>query len=333
MNSGMRNLLIALSCIAALTAAGTAGYMLIEHMPLDDALYMTVITITTVGFEEVKPLDHAGRLFTMALIFTGVGTAYYVLAVVTEMVVGGQLREMLGRSAMARKIHQLEGHTIVCGYGRFGRVVAGELRRYGMTLAVIENDPEKEAALVREEVLYVLGSALDESTLDQAAIATASDIVIATASDPDNVFIALSARSKNPGIRVHARAESELGLKHLKLAGVDQAISSYHWSAMRIANAIARPSVVDFLNLLLPGAHPEEFSVEEVEVSPRSTLLGRTIAEIELENERIRVVAMKRNDEPMILIPEPRTQIRAGDLFVAIGPRPNLSQLADRIGR
>jgi voltage-gated potassium channel len=328
-----RRLLIALGLIVSLSAVGTGGYMLIEHMRFQDALFMTVITITTVGYGEIKPLDSAGTAFTIALIFTGVGTAYYVLAAVTEMVVGGQLRELFGRNAMMRKIHNLSGHVIVCGYGRFGRVVVDELRRYHTRLVVIEKDPEKESMLMQNGELYIVGSALEESALEQAGVASANEIVIATASDPDNVFIALSARSKNPQIRIHARAESDLGLKHLELAGVDQAISSYHWSAMRIANAVARPSVVDFLDLLLPGLRPEEFGLEEVRVSNDSSLSGRTIAALEGEGERIRIVALKRGSEPMAFVPQPQTEIRPGDLFVAIGSRPSLQRLADRLGK
>ncbi|MBV8770741.1 MAG: potassium channel protein [Deltaproteobacteria bacterium] len=333
MDHGGRRLLIGLGLIILLIAVGTCGYMLIEHMYFQDALFMTIITITTVGYGEIKPLDSAGTAFTIALIFTGVGTAYYVLAAVTEMVVGGQLRELLGRNAMMRKIHHLSGHVIVCGYGRFGRVVVDELRRYHTTLVIIEKDPEKESVLTQTGELYIVGSALEENTLESAGIVRASEIVIATASDPDNVFIALSARSKNSQIRIHARAESELGLKHLELAGVDQAISSYHWSAMRIANAIARPSVVDFLDLLLPGLRPEEFGLEEVRVPDHSSLSGRTIATLEREGDRIRIVALKRGSEPMAFVPQPQTEIQPGDLFVAIGARPSLQRLAERVGK
>jgi len=333
MNAGVRRLLIGLALITLLTTVGTCGYMLLEHMRFEDALFMTVITITTVGYGEVKPLDTAGSVFTIGLILTGVGTAYYVLAAVTEMVVGGQLRELLGKNVMMRKIQHLSGHVIVCGYGRFGRVVVDELRRHRTTLVVIENDPGKESILIQTGELYILGSALEESTLEQAGITSAGEIVIATASDPDNVFIALSARSKNPRIRIHARAESDIGLKHLELAGVDQAISSYHWSAVRIANAIARPSVVDFLDLLLPGLRPEEFGLEEVRVSEESILAGRTVAALEHEGGRIRIVALKRGSEAMKLVPEPQTEIRPGDLFVAIGSRPSLQRLAERLGK
>jgi voltage-gated potassium channel len=333
MNRSGRRLLLALSLVVMLTAVGTVGYMLIERMTFDDALFMTVITISTVGYGEVRPLDHIGLIFTIALIFTGVGTAYYVFAALTEMIVGGQLREILSHGAMTRKIHQLQDHVVICGYGRFGRVVADELSRHGTTLVVIENDAGKESALTKAGVLYVIGSALEESTLDQAAITEARDIVIATASDPDNVFIALSARSKNQRIRIHARAESEIGLKHLELAGVDQAISSYQWSAMRIANAIARPAVLDFLNLLMPGLNPEEFGLEELRIPDQSPAAGSTISSLEHASDRVRIVALKRGSEPIIFVPEPQTEIHVGDLLIAIGVRLSLSRLAERVGK
>jgi voltage-gated potassium channel len=314
--------------VTLLVMIGTAGYILIEQMSLIDALYMTVITMTTVGFDEVKPLDTAGRIFTMGLIFSGVGTAYYLFSTVTETVIGGQLRELIGRNAMNRRIHQLEGHIILCGYGRFGRIVAEELHRNGLSPVVIENNPDKEAELARENELYIIGSALDEAVLDHAKIDSAADIVVATASDPDNVYISLSARSRNPRIRIHARAESEIGLKHLHLAGVDRAISSYQWSAMRIANGIARPSVVDFLGLILPGRGDPEISLEEITVPPGSVFKDKTIAELEAQNDLVRVVALKRGSDPIRLIPTPQTVIATGDLLIAIGAHSSLRNLA-----
>jgi voltage-gated potassium channel len=332
MNPGARRILFGLAGVLALIACGTAGYMVVEGMSVMDSLWMTVITITTVGYEEVQPLDTGGRLFTIVLILVGVGTAFYVFAGVTEMVVGGQLRELLGKSAMNRKIQQLAGHVIVCGYGRFGRIVADELRRNQMTVVAVEKDPARESELVREELLYLIGSALDEEVLEQAGIGTASDIVVATASDPDNVYISLSARSKNAKIRIHARAESEIGLKHLQLAGADQAISSYQWSAVRIANAIARPYVVDFLNLILPG-RGEEIDLEEVRIPARSSINGKAISAVEQENDRVRIVALKRGDSPIALLPGPGTLVEAGDLLIAIGARSSLRALSETIER
>jgi voltage-gated potassium channel len=327
MNPG-RRVGLGLAIVAVLTLAGTAGYMLIERLQFLDALYMTVITITTVGYEEVKPLDTAGRLFTIVIIFVGVGTAYYVFAAITEVVVSGQFREFVGKNTMNRKIQHLEGHVILCGYGRFGRVVADELKTDRHTVVVIEANPSIEPELIRSGLFYVIGSALDEGVLEAAGISTASDIVVATASDPDNVFISLSARGKNPAIRIHARAETEAGVRHLKLAGADRAISSYQFSAFRIAAAIARPSVVDFLTLVMPG-RGDEMNLEEVKVTAPSPLIGKTISAIERATTRLRVVGLKRGVDPFSIVPDEQTVIADGDLIVVLGTRQSLERLAE----
>jgi voltage-gated potassium channel len=324
-----RRLLTAISLVIGLCLAGTIGYHLIEGMSWLDGLYMTVVTITTVGFAEVKPLDAAGRWFTMGLIFTGVGTAYYGFAAVTEAVVGGQLRAMVGKTAMDRRIRQLRGHIIVCGYGRFGRVVVDALRqqRERPEIVLVEVDPEKEAELQRTGLFYVLGSALDEDVLDHAGIRAANDIVVATSSDPDNVFISLSARESNPAIRIHARAESEVGVRHLHLAGADRAISSYKYSAMRIAAAIARPAALDFLSIIFPGG--KGVSIEEVRVLDGSPLITRTIAEAEHDYPRMRIVALKRGADEITVAPEAKTQFQSGDLLIAVGSEASLKRLAE----
>lgn len=332
MIASLRRIYLAIGLIVALLCAGTLGYMLIERMSFLDSLYMTAITISTVGYEEVQPLDTSGRIFTIILIFTGVGSAFYLLGAVTESVVGGQLRDLLERSSMNRKINQLKGHVVLCGYGRFGRIVAEELRRNDMTTVVIESDPLKEAELARDNQLFIIGSAVDDQVLTLAGIERAAEIVIATASDPDNVYISLSARNRNPTIRIHARAESESGVRHLKLSGVDRAISSYQWSALRIANAITHPSIIDFLSLILPGRREEEggeeVNLEEVAVPLRSGLLGASIAEIERRHERLRVVGIKRGAEKISLIPPPDLELQAGDLLIVMGARASLNRLA-----
>ncbi|MGA2410725.1 MAG: potassium channel protein [Candidatus Binataceae bacterium] len=324
-----RRLAVAIGLVIGLCLAGTVGYHLIERMSWLDGLYMTVVTITTVGYAEVKPLDVAGRWFTMGLIFTGVGTAYYGFAAVTEAVVGGQLRAIVGKTAMDLRIRQLKGHVIVCGYGRFGRVVVDELQsqRTHQNIVMIEPDPERQAELERSGIDFIGGSALDEAVLEHAGIRTASDIVIATSSDPDNVFISLSAREKNPNIRIHARAESDVGLRHLQLAGADRAISSYHYSALRIAAAIARPSALDFISMVFPGG--KGVSIEEIRISDRSALAGRTLTQLEHEHPRMRIVALKRGAEEITIAPEGHMPFQAGDLLVAIGADESLKRLAE----
>lgn len=326
MNPG-RRVLAAIAGVALLAVAGTAGYMTIEHMPLIDALYMTVITLSTVGYDEVKPLGEGGRIFTMGLIVTGVGTAFYLFAAVTQFVVEGQLREIVGRAAMKHKIDQLEGHVVICGFGRMGRVVAEEMARSGGAAVVIERDPAREADLVASGLLYVIGSALEDRVLEEAGLRRARAIVVVTASDADNVYITLSARTMNPKIRIHARGESEAGLQHLRMAGADQAISAYQWGGIRLAASIMRPSVVDFLELSFPG-RGAEIDLEEIRVAEGSALVGQPLAAVEQRATRLRIVALKRAGAPSVLIPDPATRIEAGDFLVAIGDRDTLRHLA-----
>lgn len=326
--SPARKFVIAIAGIAALILAGTIGYIEIAGMSPIDALYMAVITISTVGFGEVEPLGPGGRMFTIGLILSGVGTAFYLLAAVAELLVEGRLREFLGRTAMTRRIHQLEGHVIICGFGRFGRVVAEELGRNSIPVVVIDLDPAKEAELMRLELLHVIGSAVEDDVLERAGVRTARAIVAGTGSDADNVYITLSAREKNTAIRIHARAESEAGLRRLRLAGADQTISAYQWGGMRIAASLLRPSVVDFLELSVPG-RGSEVDLEEIKVLENSAIVGKSIEAIERESSRLRIVALKRGAEPISIIPDRATPIAAGDFLVVIGERDGLKRLTE----
>jgi voltage-gated potassium channel len=325
--SSTRRFLIALAGIVVLTIGGTIGYMAIERMQPLEALYMTVITLSTVGYEEVQPLDALGRVFTMGLIVVGVGTAFYLFAAVTQFVVEGQLRDLVGRMAMKRRIEQLEGHVVICGFGRMGRVVAQEVARSGGTPVVIERDPAREAELVQSELLYVIGSAIEDRVLEDAGVRRARAIVVATASDADNVYITLSARAMNPEIAIHARGESESGLQRLRMAGADQAISAYQWGGIRLATSIMRPSVVDFLEMSFPG-RGAEVDLEEVRVAEGSALVGQSIAAVEQSSTRLRIVALKRGSAPSVLIPDPAMRLEPGDFLVAIGDRDTLRRLA-----
>jgi len=323
-----RRFLIAVGSLAALVLLGAIGYALIEGVSAIDAFYMAVAIIATVGSGDIKPLSPAGRLFTIALIISGVGTAFYLLTTVAEMVIEGRLREFLGKTAMLRKIHQLKDHVIICGFGRFGRVVAEELVRNSVTVVVIDSDATKEAELTSLAMLYVIGSALEDDVLERAAVGSARAIVVATASDADNVYITLSAREKNPAIQIHARGESEAGLRRLQLAGADQVISAYQRGGMRMAASIVRPAVVDFLELSLPG-RGDVVDLEEIKVEQNSRLAGMTIGVIEQETARVRIVALKRGSEPISIIPDPGTRIEPGDYLVAIGERNNLKRLIE----
>jgi voltage-gated potassium channel len=317
---------VAIAGITLLTALGTLGYLLIEGMSFLDALYMTVITVSTVGYGEVKPLDEAGRMFTIVLIIVGVGTAFYLFATMTEVIIEGQLRDYLGAKGMLRKIHNLKNHVIICGFGRFGRAVVEELARHQVPMVVIDNDPKSIEDLARLDIPYLSGDAMHDDILEDAGIRSARALVAATASDADNVYITLAAREKNRAISIHARGEGEVGLRRLKLAGANQVISAYQYGGYRVASTIIRPSVVDFIELFTSG-RGEEVDLEEIRIPENGTMAGRSVLQIEEAIGKLRIVALKRNEDPITIIPQPATQVRGGDLLVVIGDRASLEAL------
>jgi voltage-gated potassium channel len=325
-HSPARRFVRAVLGLALLTGTGTAGYMAIEGMRPVDALYMTVMTISTVGFGEVVPLSQAGRLYTTALIIAGVGSGLYLLTILGELVIEGRLREFFGRTSMQRTIDHLRDHVVICGFGRFGRTVFDELRRKGEAVVVVDSDPALEPALQKSGARYLIGSAIADDVLAHAGIARARALVVATASDPDNVFVTLSAREQNPTLRIHARGESEAGLRHLRLAGADQVVSAYQSGGMRVAAAILRPSVVDFLEVALPG-RGEAIALEEIRVDAGMALVGRDVGAIERERPRVRIVGLKRGETPTVIAPDAATRVEAGDLLVIVGARAGVEEL------
>jgi voltage-gated potassium channel len=325
--SSLRRLAIAVGGLAAITATGTVGYALVEGMGWLDAAYMTVITMSTVGYDEVQPLSSGGRLFTIALILCSVGFALYFLAVMSETLVEGRLRDLLRGTHMERKIRDLRDHVIICGFGRFGRVIVEELIQHRVAVLVIDRDAAKAVELERRGIPVLIGSAVDDDVLDQAGLEHARAIVAATPSDADNAFIALSAREHSPTLRIHARGESDTAIRRLGLAGADQVVSAYQVGGQRVAASILRPSVVDFLEIARPH-RGDAVDLEEVRVHPCSQLVGRSVASIESALSQVRVVALKRGSEQIRLIPDAETQIACGDHLVVIGASENLAELA-----
>ncbi|HZP39974.1 MAG TPA: potassium channel protein [Candidatus Binatia bacterium] len=322
-----RRFRLALACLGLVIAVGTAGYVVIEGMTLLDALFMTVTTVSTVGYREVQPLDAAGRVFTMVLIVFGVGSAFYLFTAMAEAIVEGAIGDSWGRARMQRRIDEIEGHVIVCGFGRFGRAVVEGLRTARVETVIVDSDPAVEAQLAASGALFVAGSALADDVLERAGVRRARAVVVATGSDPDNVFITLSVREKNPRLRIHARGETDAGLHRLRLAGADQAVSAYQMGGSRIASSIVRPSVVDFLEISTPGKG-EHVDLEEVRLEEGGAVAGRTVSEVESANPRMRVVALKREGESIRLIPDADTKLAAGDYLVVIGDRAALDRLA-----
>jgi voltage-gated potassium channel len=324
--SPAQRMAVAIAGIVILTGLGTVGYVVIARMSPLDAFYMTVITVSTVGYGEVKPLDAAGRMFTIVLIILGVGTAFYLFATMTEVIIEGQLRDYLGARGMLRKIHSLKDHVIICGFGRFGRAVVEELARHRVSMVIIDSNPQSADDLARLGIPHLIGDAMRDDVLEDAGIRSARALVAATASDADNVYITLAAREKNRALSIHARGEGDVGLRRLKLAGADQVISAYRYGGYRVASTIVRPSVVDFIELFTSG-RGEEVDLEEIRIPENSKMAGRSVTEIEGAFGKLRIVALKRGDDPITIIPQPGTEVLAGDLLVAIGDRAGLEAL------
>jgi voltage-gated potassium channel len=327
-----KQVVVAVGALAALTLVGTLGFRWVEDLTFLDALYMAVITLSTVGYQEVAPSSMASRLYTVGFIIVGVGTAFYAVVALAGFLLEGRLRSILGRTAMNRQIQSLSDHVVVCGYGRLGRSVADSLRTSGTPVAVIEQDPDLEPELTASGLPFTLGSATEDGVLSAAGIERAQALVAATSSDADNVFIALSARELNPEIALHARAESEAGLRRLRLAGADQVVSLHGLGGQRIANAIVRPAVTDFIELAAPGSETP-IDLEEVRIHPRSSLVGTTVGGLEEHDVRVSVVAVKRCDGPTHLHPGAEDVIGSGDHLVVVGDRGNLKRLADLAGK
>lgn len=313
--------------LAAITLFGAMGYVLIEGWSLVDALYMSVITVSTVGFGEVQALSPAGRIFTVVLIIFGVGAVFYLISILAEGFLEGQFRQIFQRSAMQRTIARLEGHVIVCGYGRLGRVVVEEITQAGKAVVVIDEDPGLEAELGASGHPFVLGSAASDDILVAAHITSAAALVVATSSEADGVFITLAARELNPGLRVYARGESEAGVRRLQRAGADQVTSPFQMGGARVAASILRPSVVDFLELSTER-HDQSIDLEEIRVESGCELVGRSVGDIEARFGEVRIVALKDPSGQLAFVSGPGGEIEAGGHIVLVGQRSALEKLA-----
>jgi voltage-gated potassium channel len=280
-----------------------------------------------VGFGDLVPETSAGRLFTAVLIVSGVGVVLYLISSIAKDVLEGRLRDLFQRDSRMRKIDKLSGHIVVCGYGRFGRVVVDELLSAARSVVVVESDPALETELASSGAEYVIGSATSDEVLLRAGLKRAEALVVATSSEADSVFITLSAKELKPDVRVHARAESESAVRRIRRAGADYVNSPYQMGGVRTAASILNPSVVDFLEISLPQ-RSEEIGMEEVQVDPGSEIVGHQVGAIEREHPRLRIVALKRPGRSIELVPAPGEEVEAGDYLVVIGESEQLSRLA-----
>jgi voltage-gated potassium channel len=319
-------LAIALAILTALTAIGTAGYMLVEGAYWLDALYMTVITLSTVGFGEIIPLSSAGRIFTIGLILSGVGTAAYLVTSVAQLLAVDVLTKLVLGNPMQKQIDRVSNHVIVCGYGRLGLIVVEELTRNHVPVVIIESNAAREPELKQSTHPYLIGNATLDEVLLNAGLARARAVVAGTNSDPDNVFITLGAREHRRDIHIHARGETSESIRRLKQAGANYVLSAFQMGGLSLAASILRPSVAQFLEIARPRVG-HEVDLEEIRVLAGARLIGSKLVDIERERPKLRIVALMRG-ERIDLIPEQTLQVQAGDYLVVIGERTALERLA-----
>lgn len=328
----LRRLRLSIAALLAVLALGTLGYSLIEAWPAFDALYMTVITLATVGFKEVHELSPEGKAFTIVLIICGTGIIAYTLSCLLQFTIEGQLRKILGRKKLESRINKLKDHYIVCGSGRIGHLICRELQARPVPFVVVEKDPHHIERLERDGYLYVEGDATDEEALLAAGIAHAKGLITAVTSDTDNVYITLTARGLNPNLFILARAGEEGSEKKLMRAGASKVISPYTIGAARMAQAILRPSVVDFIEIATASEHIE-LQIEEIAIAANSELAGKTLVDSGIRrNMGIIIVGIKQTDGQMIFNPPPDQVIAPDSVLIILGQRQSISQL-EKIAR
>src|SRR5215217_5617464 len=318
----------ALLALGIITVLGVLGYMVFEGWSLADAVYMTVITLTTVGYREVRPLDATGQLWTMALLITGVGTLFYAAVSSVELVVEGTIRGYFGRRRMEAAIRKLNGHYILCGYGRVGRQVAREFARDGVPFVVVDQEPEIIDECAAEGYLALLGEASDDTVLEESGVRRARGLVAAVDSDADNVFVVLSARKLNPKLNIVARASSDESAAKLETAGADRTLSPYAVGGRRLASLATQPLIVDFLDIVTRGEKGLEFRLEEFGVPKDSFIAGHTIGELRIgERTGAMILATRNREGTFDTSPSASDRIRAGDTLIVLGTREQISRL------
>jgi voltage-gated potassium channel len=328
----MKKILIAVISLLIILFCGTSGYMFLEGTNLTDALYMTVISITTVGFSEVIPLSPAGKYFTILLIFGGVGFFLYMVSLITEAMMEGGLYTFLGRRLMEKKMDVMQDHFIVCGFGRIGKVISKILHENNRHFLIIENNPEEIRAIEELGYLVLHGDSTNDDMLTKAHIMDAKALIAVTSSDADNVYIILSARGLKSDIYILARSSGKKGAQtKLLRAGANKVFSPYEIGARRMAQSLVRPTVIDFIDLTV---HEGELGLrlEELQVSGTATFVDKTLMDSGIRSEHdLIVVAIKRQKGEMLFNPSPSTEILAGDILVVLGEHLNIQGLGKKL--
>lgn len=324
-----RRIRLAILMLGGIIVVGTVGYLILGWSFID-ALYMTVITVGTIGFEEVRDLDEsvAGRLWTITLIISGVAVLGYATTSLVALAVEGTVRDYFRSRRMRAEISKLNGHYLLCGYGRVGRQVAAEFALDNVPFVVVEQDPRMVEECLEDGYLALPGEASDDAVLEEAGISRARGLIAAVDSDADNVFVVLSARKLNPNLHIVARASSDASASKLEIAGADRTLSPYAVGGRRLASLATQPLVVDFLDVVTRGEEGLEFRLEEFVVPKNPAIADRTIGELEIgERTGAIVLAFRTVDGKFDTTPSAEDRLYAGDTLIVLGSRGQITRL------
>jgi voltage-gated potassium channel len=317
-------LLTGAALLGLLIFIGTGGYMLIEGWPFLDALFMTVTTVTTVGYREVQPLGDAGRIFTIVLVLFGVGTAFYLLTTFVALVIEGDLGAAFGVTRMKGRIEQLRDHHILCGYGRVGEEIAREFIERNIPFVVVENNREALDRAIAAGMLVIEGDAADDEVLLAAGVEHARALLAASDSDSGNTYITLTAKALKPGLLVIARAGKRESEPRVRRAGADRVISPYAISGRRMALSAIQPNIVDFVDTLAVGRNADQI-MAEIEVTEASGFAGATIHDV-FHSASVTVLGVQHANGEISVGPRQDARLVAGDRLMVVGPEHELAQ-------
>jgi voltage-gated potassium channel len=321
-----RRIALIAALIAFMMVVGTVGFRLLEGYPLFDAFYMTLITITTVGYQEIHPLSHAGRVFNSFLIFFGVTAMFVAVGAMTQTIIEMQLHDRSGERRRRRAIMRMKDHYIVCGLGRVGRSAAFELQRAGVPFVVIDRDEPRVEQAAKAGMTAMRADVTQDESLREAGVERARGFIAALATDADNVFVILSVKTLNPRLTVVSRAVEEGAEKKMRRAGADIVFSPYSIAGHRLAHALIRPLEVQLHDFAGPAVGLD-VTMEQLRVAPDSAPAPRKLADLAPHQPGLIVLAVGRRDGKMIFNPPVDTEVSGGDVLIVMGEQPNLRNL------
>jgi voltage-gated potassium channel len=331
----LKRLLLIAALLAIAISIGTIGFVFVERWSFFDSFYMTLITLTTVGYGEVHPLSDRGRVFASVLMLIGVTTVFVSFAILGETLLRLEMTDYFGRRRRDRMLKNIKGHYIVCGAGRVGRSVIQELLRSEATVILIDNKVERARWATDKGVITLVGDATKDEVLRQASIETAKGLVAAISSDAENVYVALSAKVLNPQLVISARASDEQAEEKLRRAGATAVFTPYTFIGHRLAQSMLRPHVASFLDVAsaFHQSSDLDLEIEQLQVEPSSRLVSSTLEQLRLGSKYgVIVLAVQRNNGVMEFNPAADVRVEAGDVLIAMGERAKLKKLEQEAG-